>query len=221
MRRFLIPLLGIAAAAALAACTDGGIGRCFESGAIAYDVFANGDTSKIFRWPDTYLPVRVYAEPTDSLQQNALRGMQLWVGAFRCNEMALQLWSDSATADIVFRNPSSLPSPPPTHASLFANDSVGACVGRTDIAPLDPSGQLVRPIRSYVAPNGIDTAATHACYHFVTAHELGHALGLFAHSADPNDLMYTQPRHTVLSQSDRYTIQLLYHFNAPIKPEPR
>jgi predicted Zn-dependent protease len=220
MRRFLIPLAGVAAAAVLGACSDSHISQCFESGATAYDVFANGDTSKIFHWLPADMPVRVYAEATDSLPQNVVRGMQLWVGAFRCNEVTLQLWTDSSTADIVFRNPSSLPSPPAS-AHFAASDSVGACFGRTDVAPLDAQGRLVRPIRSYVAPNGIDTAATNACYHFVTAHELGHALGLFAHSADPADLMYSTPRHTALSLDDKFTIQLLYHFDAPIKPVPR
>ena len=221
MRRFLIPLVGIAAAASLAACHDAGIGQCFESGATAYNVAANGDTTKIFHWLGPDMPVRVYAEPVDSLTQNVLRGMQLWTSAFRCNELSLQQWTDSTTADIVFRNPSFLPPVPAARANLVTGDSVGACFGRTDFAPLDSLGRLPRPIRSYVAPAGTDTAATSACYHFVVAHELGHGLGLFAHSTDPNDLMYTQPKHTALSLDDRYTIQLLYHFDAPIKPALR
>jgi predicted Zn-dependent protease len=220
MRRFLIPLFGVAAGAVLAACSDSSTSQCFESGATAYDVFANGDTSKIFHWLPADMPVRVYAEPQDSLPQNALRGMQLWVGAFRCKEMSLQLWSDSATADIVMRNPSSLPPPSAPGGSMAAGDSVMACVGRTDFL-LDSIGLMIRPIRSYVAANGIDTGATNACYHFVTAHELGHALGLLAHSPNTGDLMYAVPSHTALSLDDKYTIQLLYHFNAPIKPEPR
>ena len=222
MRRFLIPLFGIAAAAALAACHDAGISQCFESNATEYPVHLPGDTTVVFRWPDAYRPVRIYVEPVDSLQANAQRGMQLWMNGVHCGELSLQLWPDSATADVVVRNPPFLP-PPPVSGGIMrvSGDSVGACGGRTDVFLDSARTTLLRPIRSYIVPIGIDTAATAACYHFVTAHELGHSLGLFSHSSNPVDLMNTNPRHTALSINDLYTIELLYHFDAPVKPSPR
>ena len=221
MRQFLVPVAGLLLAAALAACHDSSVSQCFESNATAYPVSAPGDTTLIFRWPASYMPARVYAEPVDSTPQNVQRGMQLWMRGLRCGELALQAWADSTTADIVVRNPPSLPPSPPAAIRMGA-DSVGACTGVTRFQ-LDSAGQLIRPIRSYVSPSPatVDTAAIEACYHFVTAHELGHALGLFSHSADTGDLMNTRPRHTALSINDRYTIELLYHSDAPVKPSPR
>ena len=211
--------LGAVLLAMLAACHESvGVGACYESGATAYPVHAPGDTTAVFRWPDDFQPVRFYAEPVGSLQANVDAGMQLWVNAFRCHELTLQRVSDSTTADIVIRNPGSLP--PPANAITVAADSVGACRGRTDVS-LDTLGRLTRPIRVYVVPSNIDSVAVAACYHFVTAHEIGHTLGLFSHSSDPADLMYAVPRRTALSINDRYTIQLLYHVDAPVKPEPR
>jgi hypothetical protein len=221
MRRFLIPLAGIAAAAALAACHDASISRCFESNATPYAFHLPGDTSVVFRWPDSYRPVRIYAEPVDSLPANVLRGMQLWTNGVHCGELSLQVWPDSATADVVVRNPSFLPPPPTSGIVRVSGDSTVACGGRTDVFLDSTSKVVVRPIRSYVVPNSVDTAATAACYHFVTAHELGHALGLFSHSSDPVDLMYQVPRHTALSINDLYTIEILYHSTAPVTPSPR
>ncbi len=77
-------------------------------------------------------------------------------------------------------------------------------------------------MRSYVAAfPGADSAAAAACYHFVTAHELGHALGLLSHSPDTNDIMFATPHRLALSEDDRYTIQRLYHVASKLGPPPR
>ena len=210
------------AAAAAAACHDSvGVGACFDPDGVAYFFNVPGDTNDVFRWPSSFQPVRVYAEPAGELQRNVDSAMVLWVSAFRCNELALQRVTDSVGADIVVRNPVTLPPIPPAPGPVsVAADSVNACRGRTDVQ-LDTLGRLQRPIRSYVAPQGIDSAATAACYHFVVAHEFGHALGLFQHSPEPLDLMYSTPRRRVLTANDRYTIQLLYHTTPTIQPSPR
>ncbi|MFI5214312.1 MAG: matrixin family metalloprotease [Gemmatimonadales bacterium] len=221
MRRFLIPVVGIAAAAALAACHDAGISQCFEPNAAAYPVYLPGDTSVVFRWPDSYRPVRIYAEPVDSLQANAQLGMQLWTNGVRCGELSLQLWPDSATADIIMRNPANMPPPPTAAAFRVPGDSAHACIGRTDIYLDSTRKVLLRPIRSYVVPLIAASADIYSCYHFVTAHEIGHALGLLSESPDAGDIMFVTPHATVLSTDDRYTIELLYHLNAPVTPSPR
>jgi len=222
MRRFIGgTLIGATFALALAACKDtsGGL-DCYESGATAYAFHAPGDTSVVFRWPGSYYPVRYYAEPTGELPANVDAGLLLWVNAFRCGELTLQRVNDSTIADVVIRNPSQMPPLPAAGAAFFA-DSVGACQGRTDVL-VDSLNRLVRPIRSYVTPFSTDSVAVAGCYHFVTAHEIGHTLGLFSHSLDPADLMYGVPRRRVLSPNDRYTIQLLYHWpSITIPPEPR
>jgi predicted Zn-dependent protease len=217
MRTALTIAIAAFAAAVLAAC-GGSDQACFESGATAYPVHAPGDTSVVFNWPAAYRPVRVYAEATGELPVNVTNGLQLWANAMHCNEISFAIVIDSASADIIVRNPVFLP--PATASGTFFADSVGACKGRTDVL-VDSSNTLLRPIRAYVAPNSIDPVALASCYHFVTAHELGHAIGLFSHSLDPADLMNSSPRRTELSANDRYTVQLLYHLDPYTRPSAR
>ncbi len=212
-----------AVAAALAACRDNvGPSACFEPNAQPYSFYLNGDSALVFHWPGAYMPVRVYAEPTGALPTNVANAMALWTSAFRCGELSLTLTSDSTRADIIVRNPPNIPAVrSPAVRALFA-DSVGACTGVTQFG-LDTAGTaLAGPMRSYVSPlPGNDSASVASCYHFVVAHELGHALGLLAESPNGADLMYESPYRLALTEADRYTIQLLYHTTATIGPEPR
>jgi predicted Zn-dependent protease len=215
-------LAGAAALVVLAACHEGvGPGACFEPNAHAYNFDYNGDTAIVFHWPSSYMPVRVYAEPAGNLPANVQTAMQLWTGAFRCHELALTAATDSAHADIIVRNPGALP-PAPRAARVMHADSVGACLGVTQFNTNATGTALAGPMRSFVAPfPGKDSTAVAACYHFITAHELGHALGLLSHSPDTNDLMFATPSRLALSEADRYTIQLLYHVASKLGPPPR
>jgi len=58
------------------------------------------------------------------------------------------------------------------------------------------------------------------CLERVTIHELGHTLGLFAHSTSELDLMHPNPRVRVPSPADRATAEILYH-TAPTIGPPR
>src|SRR5262245_13761613 len=91
------------------ACKDDTPLDCFESGAAAYPVIAGGDTSVYFRWPDSYEPVRYYAEPVNENVANVTAGLQLWMNAFRCGEMQVQVVADSAQADVMIMNPTNMP----------------------------------------------------------------------------------------------------------------
>ena len=207
------------AALALAACTSDDPSRCFEPDPTSYAFHVPYDTTRWFRWPGGFYPVRVYAENTGSLQVNTDSAIAVWLGAFRCGELSMVRWADSTSADVIVRNP---PFQPPVLVGtrILAVDSINACRGRTDVDTIS-ADTIARPLRAHVWPQGIDAAATEACYRFVTAHELGHALGLFMHSLDPQDLMYTSPRRRVVSVNDRYTIQILYHSIPPMAAAPR
>jgi predicted Zn-dependent protease len=97
---------------------------------------------------------------------------------------------------------------------------VGACTGRTD-GTFDSTLTLNGPVRSYIAPLAAqDSVALSGCFRMTTTHELGHALGILAHSTSPGDIMYPTPHRSTLSLNDSYTLQLLYHTTATIKPAP-
>jgi hypothetical protein len=220
-RQLLLPVAAWAAALVVAACqNDAGPGQCFESGATSYPFVMPGDPTAWFHWLPPDYPVRVYAEPVGDNVANTDTAIVLWLSAFRCGELNLVRWSDSNTADIVVRNP---PVQPPFTPTTFATaaDSTSACRGRTDIPAWDSSLVFPRPIRSYVWPMGVDPAATASCYRFVTLHELGHALGLFAHSPDTLDIMHFRPRRRAISINDRYTVQVLHSYQPSLRAAPR
>lgn len=215
-----LALAPVAAAATLAACHDNvGPGACFEPNVTRYDFHIAGDTALVFRWPASYNPVRVYAEPVGELPENVQAALDLWSGAFRCGELRFAPTGDSTRADIIVRNPASLPVAAAAARVVLHGDSVHACGGVTVFDTT--AGRLAGPMRAYVAPRSVDTAAVRSCYHFVVAHELGHTLGLGSHSPDTNDLMNPLPRRFALSERDRYTIQVLYHTTPTIGPPLR
>ena len=212
-------LAGLALAAA--GCSDGsGPDRCFDSNAVSYGFAIAGDSTLVFHWPAGRMPVRVYPEPTGANPANVAAGLQTWVNGFRCGEAWFSFATDSTRADIIVRLVSALP-PQPVRGTSFGADSVGACAGRTD-GNFDSSLTLTGPVRSYIAPiPGKDSTALAGCYRMTTTHELGHALGILAHSTDPGDIMYTTPKRSTLSVNDRYTLQKLYHTTPTIAPAPR
>jgi hypothetical protein len=220
VRRLLAPA---AAVLALAACSRDSPEACFEPDTDYYSFALVGDTGFVFRWTSGYMPVRLYAEPTGDLPQNVAEGLNLWAGAFRCGEFSGRLVSDSNAADIIIRNPPVLP-PASRTGAVLAADSVGACRGRTDGDTITTDDNVLRiagPIRAYVTPLSSDPAAVAACYRFVTAHEIGHTLGILSHSLDPDDLMYSVPRRRELTPRDRLTIQVLYHTTPAVAPPLR
>ena len=211
----LVPL-----ALAAAACRDGSPNTCFDSNGWSYGFHLAGDSTLVFHWPADRMPVRTYAEPTGTNPADVAAGLQTWVNAFHCGEASFALVTDSGQADIIVRRVEVLP-PQPARAASLGADSVGACTGRTD-GVFDSTLTLTGPVRSYIAPlPGRDSTALAGCFRMTTTHELGHALGILAHSTDPGDIMYVTPRRSTLSTNDRYTIQRLYHTPATIRPAPR
>lgn len=216
-------LVGAAALGAVAGCHENvGVGACYEPNARWYAFWYGQDTSMVFHWPSSYNPVRVYAEPTGELPTNVQNAISLWSSAFRCRELSLTLTTDSTHADIIVRNPTNLPALRLPAMRALDADSTNACTGVTQFVLDSDSTAMVGPMRSYVSPfPGADSASVASCYHFVTAHELGHALGILAHSPDTSDLMYVSPRRFGLTAADKYSIQLLYHLTSRIAPPPR
>lgn len=204
----------------VAACKDNvGEDACIEPGTF-YTYVLGGDTALVFRWPSSRQPVRVWAEPVGELQQNVQRGVGLWTGALRCDELTATTVADSFNADLIIRNPLSSPPPSPEPGSItLAADSVGACGGVTQ-ALFDSTLTMTGPLRLFVYPLGTDSTAIAGCYRMVVTHELGHAFGVLSHSPDAGDVMFAVPRRSTLSQRDRVTFQFLHHTTPSIHPAP-
>jgi predicted Zn-dependent protease len=177
-----------------------------------------------FAWPANALPVKIWVQDTVGLQADMHAAVDAWKNVLQYGEVAATFVSDSTTADVIVRG--SPPAPAPVAAGvrrLWASSLVpAACEGGTDIFVSAPDHtKLWTPIRVYVIPKyPIDDPATRPCLARVSIHELGHALGLFRHSPDPLDIMYSFPSVDAPSEGDATTILTLYHQHSDLRPVP-
>jgi predicted Zn-dependent protease len=135
-------------------------------------------------------------------------------------EFDATLVSDSSTADVIV----TIESVVKPGLSIVRLESAMApeCEGGTDILPPAGSHEIQYPVRVFVNPR-FDPAAPGVaeCMALTTTHELGHAIGIFAHSPNTTDLMYGDPTVSAPSSRDRSTAELAYHTEATLTPGPR
>lgn len=168
-----------------------------------------------FHWPKSRLPVKVWVEDTLNLPAHVQGGIDQWKGAFLYGEFDAVTVSDSNAADIVVRAGTSVSG----GFSVVRLGSMAApeCTGGTDFDLPPGSREFRPPIRVFVNPRfdpalpGVDE-----CLALTTTHELGHAIGILAHSPTPSDIMYSDPTVPVLSARDRETAEAAYHVPATL-----
>jgi predicted Zn-dependent protease len=184
---------------------------------ITLNAAGTGVDSLSFHWPERRLPVRIWAENEASLPENVPKAIAAWRAAFLYGEFDATVVSDSARADVIFR--AGPPPGPPSlgrvrlHATLAPQ-----CSGATDIELSEDHTQLTLPIRAYIDPSSTpDDPGLPACLALTTAHELGHALGIFRHSDEPTDLMFGNPTVPSPSERDLETAEHLYHVPANLE----
>jgi predicted Zn-dependent protease len=219
--RRLLPLLCLAWGAGLLSCAD--IAAPSRTGAYEWRRIvptASGPDTLSFHWPQTRLPVRYWAEDTLNLPVHVQHAIGQWQAAFLYGEFRGELVADSSVADVIVTSGLA----PKGGFSVTRLESFMApeCQGATDIE-LDASGhRILPPIRVYVDPR-FDPAApgVDACMALTTTHELGHSLGIFAHSPNSEDIMFADPAVTELSSRDRATAELAYHTEATLTVAPR
>ena len=211
MRRWHVGLAAIATASVLVSCAD----IAAPSRGNAYEwrrllATANGVDTLSFHWPSSDLPVRFWAEDSLNLPDHVQRAIVQWEAAFLYGEFSGILVSDSSTADVIVRTGIA----PKGGFTITRLESAMApeCQGATDIE-LSASGQdLLRPIRAYIDPRFLPgSPGVDECMALTTTHEMGHALGIFTHSPDAEDIMYADPVVSSLSPRDRSTAELAYH----------
>ncbi len=190
-----------------------------------------------FHWPRASLPVRIWVEDTLGLPNHLRAGIARWTRVFLYREFAAEVVSDSSTADVIVRGmapPTSGLGPGPVpggtvpgstasrHRSRLHSLLAPECQGATDLDISPDNTELALPIRTYLEPRfATNDPGLPACLALTATHELGHAMGLFQHSPNPDDLMYADPGVDGPSDRDRETVERAYHVPPNLSPVMR
>ena len=174
----------------------------------------------VFRWPESRVPVRYYADTRSNMRDLVARAIGAWENQLLYGEFSGEMVNDSTVADVIVTWFDSVPPnvPPDNGPAVFA------CDGVTTLQ-LDSAGTaLAEPIHTQIriTTAQVYTAAqVSACLQRVTIHELGHTLGLLQESPAQQDIMYSAVQVSAPSARDRQTVQVLYHTAPTIAPPPR
>jgi hypothetical protein len=180
----------------------------YEWRLVAPSIPGPGEDTLSFHWDRGDLPVRIWAQDVNNMPSHVQQAIQVWEGAFLYREFQATLVTDSTDADVIVLGGIALTSP----ASVRLPASAPGCAGVTDLDIDVESSQLRLPIRVSVEPRALPgDPGIEPCLALTTIHELGHAIGIFAHSPDPDDIMFTDPQVELLSARDRQTAEAAYH----------
>jgi len=203
LRAGILPVL--LAALAWSACTDSTAPD--RSNRYNWYIVVPPDTLT-FHWASAELPVRYWVQ--DSAQAPALvqRGISVWQSTVGAGAFKGILVTDSTTADVIVRVQPLSAFVAATR--LFAGPGT-SCEAVTSVDTAATRFELQLPMRMDLNVIGDPLSdSAQACLTRVAAHEVGHTLGLFQHSNDPADLMYTFPAVNTPSTRDANTVITLY-----------
>lgn len=175
-----------------------------------------GTDTLSFHWSLDDLPVRIWVEDSENLPAHVARAIDVWEDAFLYGEFSGTLVADSNAADVIVRAGAPASGLP---AARLHRAPAPECSGATDL-DVDPSNtQLILPIRVFLNPLPVPGVET--CLALTSIHELGHAIGIFAHSDEPTDIMYADPVVELPSDRDRRTAETAYHTPPTLQVVPR
>jgi predicted Zn-dependent protease len=163
-----------------------------------------------FHWPRNLLPVRIWVAAGSPIEQDLTTAVDRWQNAFLYGEFRATLVTDSTTADVIVRN-----DVPDIGGGISA--SAPQCVGETDL-DIDPDLRTLRlPIHVFMyAVVSDDEPGIATCFSITMTHEIGHVIGILAHSPHSEDVMFSNPVFDGVSDRDRQTAVTLYHQPATV-----
>jgi len=179
----------------------------------AFDLF---ETGLVFHWSPDRLPIRYWvARDAGVVAEFVAEGLRVWEHQFLYGEFRGVVVGDSTQADVLVWV---TPTTPPAGTVNDAPPEIGACDGVTGF-DLSDTDALTGPFEVRVGWDAryADTDVVN-CLERVTIHEIGHTIGLFAHSGNELDLMHPNPRVRAPSPDDRATAEVLYHTAPTIAP---
>lgn len=163
--------------------------------------FARQPENLVFSWPSTRLPVKFWTGDGTNLRRHLESAIAIWESQFLYGEFTGEVVTDSAAADVRVK---------------FSGAAV--CGGVTPVSPVE-SGRFTRVFNVAVTWDGANSDQDIVnCIARVTNHEIGHTIGILAHSPSPEDLMFVTPEIRLPSAADRNTVQKLYHTPPNVLP---
>lgn len=174
-------------------------------------------TGIVFHWPAERLPVRYWIAPDGGAADAWIRtGIANWRAQLLYGEYDGMVVADSASADVIVRV---LPGQPPDGAVTDAPPQPTACRGVTTFTVNPDFTRLGGPMLLQLEWDGRFSAEDVVnCLARVATHEVGHTLGIFAHSPDDLDLMAPVPIVRDPTLNDRRTVERLYHTPPDLQP---
>lgn len=194
----------LAAAAALVALACGEIGAPTRSDHYEWR-FTNGPDTISYHWPRAAHPVRFWVADTFNLPAHTQTAIANWERALLYRDFAGELVADSNAADVIVKAGF-----PPGGGGILIGRAP-ECEALTDIDLDFVARNITLPMHIYVARRfDPDLPETQRCFELVMTHEVGHAMGIFRHSTDPDDIMYFAPTVQQPSLRDRQTAEILH-----------
>jgi len=171
------------------------------------DFASNASEGRKLIWPQNLIPIPVYIQSTSAPQMVFLPYIEECFGE----------WESATHGRVRFREVNN-----PQDANIRIVLKTGPLVDPShDVAHTQydvnfDSVQALQHMHMLITVNTGDDATELSPndramqVHRLVLHELGHAIGIWGHSLDPADIMYTHPIVSRLSNRDILTIQKLY-----------
>lgn len=169
-----------------------------------------------FHWPASSMPVSYWIQDSLNAPGHIRDAIETWKEAFLYQEWDARVVSDSTSADVIVRVMQAPPKPGPAQLRFFSLRP--ECEGVTDIDTVATRRELRLPLRIYLNPRLPNDSSLGLCMGLTAVHEMGHTLGLFQHTTNSTDIMFTDPVATELSDRDISTVEALYHRDSDMVP---